>query len=701
MMRAILALLAVTLWAGPLSAQEATLIADAVRIEADERLVAEGNVQVGYEGAVLTAPRVVYDRAADRLLIDGPIRLTENDRTLVLADRAALDADLENGILRSARLVLDRQLQIAATQMARVGGRYVQLTNTVASSCEICDGGPPTWEIRARRVIHDRQERLIYFDRATFRIFGLPVAYFPRLTLPDPSRTRKTGLLIPRLASNSRLGLGIKAPVFVTLGEHADLTLTPYVSSLTRTLEARYRQTLSFGALNIRGAVSRDDLVPDELRWYVFGRGAFVLPLDYQLDINVESVSDDAYIFDYDYDYQDRLVNEIRLSKVERNLLIRGRLSGYETLRGAERRIRDILPSEVSDVVVEKRLPLGPGEMRLGFDAGTIYRTSDEDGLGRDVRTFGGSIAYLDRRVSARGLVLSNEARFGAQVYRTRQDSSFDAGTGRLTAALSTTLRLPLQKTGRGGAMHLIEPVVALAWLDQSAAEVPNEDSVLVEFDEGNLLALSHFSGNDLAETGFRGTVGLNYTGRFQGGNRIDLTLGRIYRSERQADFSLGSGLSGHRSDWLVASRIGLGSRVDLIGRALFDDTLEARKSEARITYRQSGFDIGGSFSWIDADPVENRPDDIAEVRVFSGLSLGRHWSTGLSGRYDFTGSDATQAGLTLRYRTECLNARLSLSQRFTDTETIRPKTTFGFIVELAGFGDDPSNQAYRRTCNG
>ncbi len=287
------------------------------------------------------------------------------------------------------------------------------------------------------------------------------------------------------------------------------------------------------------------------------------------------------------------------------------------------------------------------------------------------------------------------------EIYRIRQDPDYDAGTGRLSAILSTEARLPLQKTGPGGGSHLLEPVVQLAWSEQTEATVPNEDSLLVEFDEGNLLALSRFPGNDETETGLRGTLGVNYTGRFAAGNSVDLTFGRIYRAEAQPAFPDGSGLAGRQSDWLAASRLTLGSSIEVIGRALLDSEFGTRQSEARITYAQPGFLVGGSLSWIGAEPAENRPDDIAELRLFSGVDIGRHWRTGLSGYYDFTERDAAEAAVTVRYRTECLDARLALTRRFTDTETIRPKTSFGFQVELVGFGTGAANEAYRRTCNG
>ena len=55
---------------------EATVLADSVSLTADRRLEASGGVVVWYRGTRLVAPRVIYDGAADRLQIEGPIHLS-------------------------------------------------------------------------------------------------------------------------------------------------------------------------------------------------------------------------------------------------------------------------------------------------------------------------------------------------------------------------------------------------------------------------------------------------------------------------------------------------------------------------------------------------------------------------------------------------------------------------------------------------
>ena len=701
-MRAIAFILALALAPAGATAQEtATLLADVVRIDGNDRLVAEGDVQVAYDGALLTARRVIYDRGAETLTIDGPITLDDGDRSVLVADAATMDADLRNGILTSARLVLDRQLQLAASQIARVGGRYTQLSNTVASSCEICAANPtPVWEIRAAKVIHDKQERLLYFDRATFRLFGLPIAYFPRLRLPDPDRPRATGVLIPRLRSNSQLGFGAKVPFFATLGDHADLTVTPYLATKTTTLETRYRQALSFGAINIDGAISRDDTLPDETRWYILGDAAFVLPRDYRLEFDIQAVSDEAYLVDYDYSDNDRLRTEARIYKVDRDKLFRASLTDYTTLRDEEIAIRDRLPSGVSDIVFERRRGLAGGELRLGVESTAIYRESGLDREGRDSAEVSLSADWMRRDILPSGLVAENRARASTAIYGVADDRAFD-DPFRATGTLSTALSLPLQRTGAGGMHHMIEPKIQLAWSDVTGEAVPNEDSLLVDFDEGNLFALTRFPGDDATETGLRANLGVTYTGYDPDGAGIGLTFGRVIRTEDPDLFASGTGLDGVRSDWLVAARLSFGESLDLTARSIVGGGLDTKKSEARIAYATDRMSLEGSYVWLDGEPQENRFRDTHELIVDGDLRLSRHWLGSFEAQYDFNQDRAAEAGLGLTYRTECIEIELTLSRRFTETETIDPATNFGFEVSLAGFGRGRYDDSYRKICRG
>ncbi|WP_102109737.1 LPS-assembly protein LptD [Oceaniglobus roseus] len=684
--------------AGP---QTATLVADRVRVSRTEELVAEGDVEVLYGTTRLKARRVIYAKAGERLKIEGPITVTDRDGAIiVVADQAELDRDLQNGILVSARLVLEQQLQLAANEIAFVDGRYTQLSRSVASSCEVCPSNPrPTWEIRARRIIHDRQERQIYFDHAQFRFLGIPIFYSPRLRLPDPTLTRATGFLLPSVRSTSLLSTGLKLPYFIRLGDSADLTLTPYVSSRTRTLQAEYRQAFRTGTISFEGAISKDDLGVEDPRYYLFGEGDFVLPRDFRLEFDLQLVSDTAYLLDYGYSDRDRLASEVKISRARRRDLFIASVTDFRTLRESEIPIRDQLPGTYAYVNYERRLfPLG-GEMRLGIDAASLVRASRLDGVGRDVSRIGLSADFRRSVELPLGIVATGMLGFAADSYDTRQDSAFDTTTGRVTRQASLELRWPFHKTEASGAYQVLEPIVQVAWADTNGSAVPNEDSVLVEFDEGNLFAISRYPGIDAREQGTRTNVGLSWTRFDPAGWSIGTTVGRVYRASDLGQFSAGSGLSGARSDWLAALQLRIGNSFALTQRSLFDDQFDFSRSEARLAWQNARTAIGASYLWLKADAAENRPDPLHEIALDTRRRLSRHWTGSFNSRYDLVNDQAAEAGLGLQYRSECLTVDLSLSRRFTSSTSVEPSTDFGVNVSLAGFGSGRNDESYRRSC--
>ena len=683
----------------------ATLVADRVSVDAERRLIAEGNVEVFFDGARLTASRVIYDRAADEVLIDGPIRLIDGSGSVLIADSAQLDADLSDGLLRSARLVLEQQLQLAAAEIARDGGRYTRLRRVVASSCEVCAGNPtPLWEIRASGVVHDQLERQLYFEDAQIRVAGVPVFYFPRLRLPDPTLDRARGFLIPDVASSNQLGFGFKLPYFVPLGDSADVTLTPYLAPGTRTLEGRYRQVFENGEMRFDGALTFwDDILDGQTRAYLFGNGAFALPQDYTLQFQIQTVSDPTYLNDYDYSDLDRLTSALVLSRVDADELTLAGLIGYESLREADIESSSALPRYVATARNTRRLPTGAlgGDAWFTLDGRIIYRTSDEDVTGLDDARIGAAADWSRDWVGPQGLVFGATTALAVDAYAIADDDQYPPTLSRATPAVALGLRWPLEKIEAGGARQVLEPVAQLAWSRSYGGTPPNEDSTVVEFDEGNLFALSRYPGVDVYEEGLRANLGVSWMRSVPGGLLLGATAGRVFRFDDKDQFPQGTGLDGTRSDWLAALRLRMGDDLWVTSRSLFDDSFEFTQSETRLDWVADWGAISTAYLWNVEVPEENATQPISEWALAANYEFTPNWVGRVDWRYDFINDQAARAGLGLLYRNECIGVDLSVSRRFTSTTPTEPITSFDIKLSLNGFGTGNDGREFRRSCTG
>lgn len=689
----------------------ATVLADTMVLRGDRTLIAAGGVVVWYQGARLVASRLIVDGDSGDLTVEGPIHLSRpgaadpDQEAILIADSAQLDRKLQNGIIRGARLVIARELQLAAEQASRTDeGRITTLRRVAVSSCHICANDPmPLWEIRARSITHDAETRLIHFDHPQLRAFGVPIASAPfMITAPDPTVERRSGFLRPAIRTTSNLGFGVKIPYFLTLGDHADLTLAPYVSSgRTRTLELRYRQAFRAGAMEWNGAVSRDDIDPGETRGYLFGNAYFELPRGYQLAAQVQVTSDRAYLLDYDVTDADRLWSGVSVERVTRDKLFFARVGNYNSLRDDEDNATS--PAQVADAIWLRRFQpdMIGGEALLEWSIHAHRRPSNEDEVGRDVAR--GSVALDWRRsqIFGNGLVGAAIAGLDADLYRIAQDDRYDPVVARLDPVVGVELRWPLS-SATGTATHVVEPVAQILYSPRGEDDdIPNEDSRLIEFDEGNLFAANRFPGWDARETGLRANVGVSWTRLDPAGWSLGVTAGKVFRARDDDQFPLSSPLGGRSSDWLLATNYDSGTGLALVNRALFDDSLNVSRNELRLGWLRTGLQLSAGYLWIDSDGSERRDTDTSELTANIGWQIAPGWWGNAETRYDFIADGAQTAALDLIYRNECVTVDMGLSRRFTDSDTVSAETSFDLSVRLGGFGqqDDGQGTVARRSC--
>ena len=692
-----------------LTQERATLIADSIFLTGNDLLTAEGAVEAYYQGARVRAERIVYDARTDRMTISGPIALTDQSGTVILADSAELSRDLQDGILKSARMVLDEQLQLAAIEVNRIGGRYTRLDKVVASSCQVCPSNPrPLWEIRARRVVHDQEARQIYFDHAQFRVAGVPIFYAPRLRMPDPTLTRATGFLLPILRTTSELGPGLKLPYFIAIGDSRDLTLTPYLSTRrTTTLALRYREALRNGSIVVEGALSDDDIRRGETRGYLFGDATFALPRDFVLGVQVQTASDDAYLLDYGISDTDWLSNGVTLARTRRNEHVALGFFKHRSLRAGD--TNSTLPNLALDFDFQRRFTPGVigGEGKLSFQihghrrASSVNVDANGDGVtdGRDVSRATLGLDWRRSWTTANGMVLSGATNIRADVYAISQEAAFPGSVARVLPQAAVELRWPWVKSEAGGGSQVIEPVAQVILAPQSLDAVPNDDSTVATLDEGNLFAFSRFPGADGRELGNRLNLGLSWTRHDAAGWSLGVTGGRVLRADDLGQFTPGSGLDRTTSDWLIAAQLFTGDGLAVNNRILFDDSFDFSRNEFSLVWDTGRYALDANYLWQVADPSEGRPTATSELVIDAGWDLADNWRGQVAGRYDFNLQRAAKAEIGLSYRNECAVVDLSLSRRFTSSTSVTPSTDFNVSVSLVGFGTGADGRTYRRSC--
>ena len=129
--------------------------------------------------------------------------------------------------------------------------------NGVYTACAPCKDDPkkpPLWQVKGARIIHDQTDKMLYFENAQLEFFGVPMAYLPYFSTPDPTVKRKTGFLMPDYHDELDLRIRHRSPLSIwAIAPDYDATFSPRFTTQQGVLmQAEFRQRLINGSYQIR-----------------------------------------------------------------------------------------------------------------------------------------------------------------------------------------------------------------------------------------------------------------------------------------------------------------------------------------------------------------------------------------------------------------------------------------------------------------
>ncbi len=683
------------------------LVADSVRYDVDAgRLIAEGNVEVYYGDRTLTASRIVYDRPADRLDATGPLTLRGPEAVTLLASSAELDARLRDGIIQGAQAVMRDDVKFAAAEGRRIDGRYNVLSRAVFSPCRVCPESPtPLWRIRADRIVHDEQGGTVFYENATFDIFGQPVFWTPYFRHPDPTLRRASGFLPPEYQRSTLYGHALRQPYYWVIDEQTDATLAPIVTTQDRLiLDGEFRRAFSRGAVALRGSATVQDYDgEEELRGHIFGEGLYRLGDGVETGFSLQQASDDAYLRRYDFTELDRLESELFLRQSDAQGWGELSIVRFQSLRDDEPIGQIPFAAPVFEGRREWAAPMG-GEFGLDLAGYAIKRTGGQD-------TVHGALAldWEQSWVHASGVRLAAYGAVQADVWRLN-DVAGDQSRDRLAPLGALEARYPLLRLdeagdifspvlGGGPATHVLEPIaqaIVAPHLDDDP-DFPNEDSRIVEFDETSLFDYRRHSGLDGFEEGPRLNLGLRYARIAAAGTEFSVAAGRVFRPRDIGSFPAGVGLNDAQSDFVAAWSLDIPDVVEVSNRLRIGDDLDINRNEVYASAAFWGLDVTGSYVYLAQDAVT--PDDRHEVTVESRYALTRNWYVGAEARRDLEADSWVRTEGLVGFANECVDLAAYVGRRYTETEDVPASTYFGLRVNLWGLGGAPGPAAPAGEC--
>ena len=649
----------------------------------------------------LIADRVTYDENSDKVTASGHISLQDENGNVAFADQVELTRDLRDGALQGFAALLGQTGRLAANSAERREGRFTIANGAVYTPCMICedDGGPPTWEIRAARIVHDQLEKKIYFEDASFEFLGLPILYLPLFSQSDPSVKYQSGFLLPDVGSISLLGPFIKLPYYISLSDDRDLTIAPFITlDAGQALQTEYRQRFSSGGgLWLQGSIAYDPRAGEQAgqsTWMssLFGQGRIPLSDDWRFGFDAQLSSNKTYLHRYDYSNTDRLTNDA-FTDVESGRS-RGEIIGYyfQSLRATDNQseIPVALPLMDYTYIPEDHIFGG----RLKIDASTLYLNR---GTGTNMLRGSSDADWLFPYTTDNGQILTFEVFTRGDAYYIR-DAMAEApnaptSTETITRALGYGMvewRWPFvgQIDGRfipDNTSLVVEPIAQLisATNGGNPRGLPDEDSLGFALSATNLFNPNPSPGLDLWTGGTRGTFGFRSTALFPSGQIVAL-FGEEYHLTRESDLPAGLGLNNKASDLVGRISIDFPPNFSLTHQVSFDPRDGSiQQNELYVTGKFGLSTVELSYVNLPPNSADPSLGHQEEINLNSTVILYRNWGVFAVARRDLAQGKMLEAGFGLTYDNDCFVAALGFNRRYTTVLDLPPASSIVFHIGL------------------
>jgi LPS-assembly protein len=579
----------------PRAANDGQMLVQAVEVDYDynnSRVSAVGNVQMFYNGTSVEADRVIYDQKTKRLHAEGNIRMTDAEGKVTYANIMDFSDDYRDGFVDSLRVDTADATRMAATRADRSSGNYTVFENGVYTACAPCKDDPkkpPLWQVKGARIIHDQTDKMLYFENAQLEFFGVPMAYLPYFSTPDPTVKRKTGFLMPVISSVTGYGYGVETPFYWAIAPDYDLTLNPRFTTRQGVLfQAEFRQRLLNGSYQIR-AYGIDQLDPGAyagqpgdrtFRGGIDTKGQFALNDKWVWGWDGVLLTDYYFFSDYRLaQYKDPLgsflslpteaISQLYLTGVGNRSFFDVRTIYYLSYSGNQAQVPVIHP--VLDYSNVLNSPIFGGEVSYktnftsltrdtaAFDPITtvantngLCTTASADPLARMptqclLRGMPGTYTRLTAEAQWRRSFTDSAGEIWTPFASVRADaidasisnqpgvSNFlpvgDTQALRVMPTVGLEYRYPFINVQPWGTTT-IEPIaqVIIRPNETYAGKLPNEDAQSLVFDTSNLFSVDKFSGYDRVEGGGRANVGVQATTQFDRGGSVKVLFGQSYQ---------------------------------------------------------------------------------------------------------------------------------------------------------------------------
>ena len=546
----------------------------------------------------------------------------------------------------------------------------------------------PPWTIQASQLLHDKKKKTVYYDNAIVKVYDIPIFYFPKLSHPDPTVDRRTGLLVPSFSNSKNLGSEITVPYFWDLGLDKNFTLNNKLYFDENPLFfAEYNQAfknsnflMDFGYTKGYKNTSNTKSAGEKSHFFSQFTKSFKGKnnSDNTLNLSVQNVSNDKYLKLYRIQSnlvnykEDTLESGINFTHEKEDLFLGINANVYETLKSTyEDKHEYILP----ELTLNKNLY---SDENLGnFDLVSNLKVHSYD-TNKSSTFFVNDINWTSKSIFSTNFIKSKfKANLKNINYETKNIEVFKTKTtNELFGALGLLSEINFEKN-LGSSRHLLTPKFLLRYAPGSMRKEENNSRL----NPSRAFSFNRLDDINNFETGLSSTVGFDYKIK-NNTNVFDFSVAQVINEQENKKMSSSSSLDEKMSDVVGYATLNKG-KFSLNYKFALD------QNYSDLNYNEFGMstDFGPlnfDFKYLnenkhigDQDYFKTEINLESDSKGLFSFETKRNLVTDSSEFYN----------LSYEYINDCLRAGLVYRREFYNDSELEPENSLMFKITLSPFG--------------
>ncbi|MBR3510544.1 MAG: LPS-assembly protein LptD [Alphaproteobacteria bacterium] len=586
------------------------------------------------EAKTIQSDRIEYDVKTESLKAKGNTEIINASGQQIKLTDADFKKESKDLKAQNIELWLGQNVYVRAKSIIH------NMSETIAkhamfTACDKCDEYGNAWEIYSKKIVHDSEEKMLYFHNATFWVYNdnIPVLWLPYYEMPDPSVKYKTGFLDPSFNSTNKMGTQINIPFYINFSDRHDLTTTfSYLTKENPLLQAEHRLNMTHSEFRTKGSFTRNK--EGENRWHLFNDDIIEMGENARTTIYVQRTSDKTYLQKYGfYSYQPYLDSGAKLELFGQNSYIVADTHDFQELREPSRNQTfvsgNILPNirgtyQTDPFFKETFLSISGDVLAVSGDKTDSQRIIGETRIISPWTLWGGN--RLTASVATRYDIYNFE---NVAVYNNNEISqSYTGLKTRFLPSAYIEWGLPLYDAQENWT-YILEPKARLTIMQHSnkdAVFAVSNDSAGHFLSDTTLFSNNRFAGLDVWENGDFIDYGVHWAA-FNTKHSFDVFIGQTYdintQDKENSDFNE-NGFRNGFSDYVGRITYSIPG-FNISSRFRFDrDNYALRHSENSVYTGWHGYYFTLGHIW-DSEPIDiysSKTKDTHEAQIGAGLPI-------------------------------------------------------------------------------